>query len=880
MMKMDASKVQPRNKLIEARKQRKLSQRQLAERIGTNYVNVSRWERGITRPGPYFQRKLSQLFGKTEEELDLALTGEAAVSLLNTSTPKIASPGAFTGLAGSSVNSSTPIASINESIYDPTIPLPPPVHLVGRDGELAKLRQLLRTGDSVAMTALHGLPGVGKTTLAITLAHDAEIRAHFHDGILWAGLGPTPDVSSILSRWSLLLGIATPDMTGESGHQELALLLRSAIGARQMLLVIDDAWHLEDALVFKVGGPNCAHLVTTRFPGIASAFAPRATSVIHELGENESMVLLRMLAPQVVERETQKAHELALAVGGLPLALTLLGNYLRLQSYSGQTRRIDAALARLSDAEGRLRISEPRGPAERHTSLPLDVPLSLQSVIDVTGQQLSPQVKVALLALSVFPPKPNNFSEKAALNIANCDVATLDMLIDTGLLESADASHYTLHQTIADYARSALQDDPTPYERLITYTTDFVERHKKDYEILELEYNSIIAALESAYTLGRIWELMRCVYAFIPYLRSRGLYTLAEKQLQRAYAGAIDLGDDDGKSGALLYLGEIAQKRGNYEEAITYLQDGLQLARQLANPERISAMLADLGWITSKRGEYSHAETYLQEGLKLAKQIDNSELICDILETLGSVAGSRGEYDKSKEYMEQALPLAREIGDREKICTLLINLGVTVGEQGNHLQAENYFQEALILARQLGHKEWTCALLSNLGDIASEKDEYNIAEGYFLEGLALAHQFDNREWISALLTNIGLTKRKQGNFDQAAVYLRDGLALARQIGIPQVIANVLYEYGNFYFELTDVNIAEETYRNMLKITPEGTQDLIALAHYGLGRVAAAQGKLEEAIRLGDISIALLESLGHRKTVEVKNWLYSVNVEKI
>ncbi|MGH2493426.1 MAG: tetratricopeptide repeat protein [Ktedonobacteraceae bacterium] len=872
---MDAPEVQPRTRLIEARKQRKLSQKQLAERIGTNYVNVSRWERGITRPGPYFQRKLVQLFGKTEEELDLA--GEASVTVTN---PSIPEPVVLdTTTPPLAANSPVPIISVNEAIYDASIPLPPPVFLVGREDELANLRERLRAGDNVAMTALHGLPGVGKTTLAITLARDAEMREHFRDGILWAALGPTPDVSSILSRWGMLLGVAASDMAGESDHEALAVQLRRAIGVRQMLLVIDDAWELENALVFKVGGPNCAHLITTRFPAIASAFAQNATHIIRELGENDSIVLLRTLAPQLVERETQQVRELAHAAGGLPLALTLLGNYLRLQSYGGPARRVDAALERLNDAGERLHISEPRAPAERHTSLQIDMPLSLYTVIDVTCRQLNSQVKATLLALSVFLPKPNNFSEQAALHVADCKVDALDTLIDRGLLEMADASHYTLHQTIADYAHTALHEN-APYERLIAYATDLVEKHRKDYEILEPEYSTIIAALESAYERNETKQLMRCIYAFIPYLRSRGLYELAEKHLQRALAGAESLCDDDGKSGALLYLGEIAQKRGNYEKANAHLQEGLTLARQIENSERICNLLADLGWITWKRGEYSKAEAYLQEGLELAHETKNSELICDILETLGSVAASRGEYDKSKVYMEQALTLAREIDSREKECTLLINLGVTVGEQGNNIQAEEYFQEALTLARQLGHKEWTCALLSNLGDIASEKGEYSIAVDYFQEGLALAHQFDNREWISALLTNIGLTKRKEGNFDQAEVYLRDGLDLAQQIGIPQVIANVLYEYGNFYFEQMQVNTAEETYHYMLEITPEGTQDLIALAHYGLGKVAAAQGKLEEAIRLGDISITLLETLGHRKAVEVKNWLCSVNVERI
>ncbi len=820
---MDAPKPQPRTKLIEARKQRKLSQQQVAERIGTNYVNVSRWERGITRPGPYFQRRLSRLFGKTEEELDLALSGDAVPTNSSPSSTNAAPNAAAYPSQRESATAPALASTTNEPIYDPSIPLPPPVHLVGREEELANLRTRLRAGESVAMTALHGLPGVGKTTLAITLAHDVEMRAHFRDGILWAALGPQPDISSILSHWSLLLGIATPDKAGESDHEALAVQLRRAIGTRRMLLVIDDAWKLEDALVFKVGGPQCAHLVTTRFPGIASAFAPDATSVIRELGENESIVLLRMLAPRLMGRETQKVRELALAVGGLPLALTLLGNYLRLQSYSGQARRVDAALERLNDTGERLHISEPRGPTERHSSLQIDMPLSLQSVIDVTVQQLEVQMRAALYSLSVFPPKPNHFSEEAALSVADCKATTLDALIDTGLLESADASHYTLHQTIADFARTALKDDATPYARLIAYMASFVEQHKKDYELLEPEYNSIIAALESAYTLDeqlhKTKEMMRCVYAFIPYLRSRGLYEQAERQLQRAYEAAERLDDVDSKSQALLYLGEIAQKRGNYEQANAYLQEGLGIARQVGNPERISALLADLGWITWKRGEYTRAESYLDEGLMLARYIDNSELICDTLETLGSVAASRGDYDKSKEYMEEALPLARKIEDREKVCTLLINLGVTAGEQGDYAQEEKYYQEGLTLARKLGHQEWIILLINNLGDVVSEREDHALAVSYFQEGLSMANKMGNREWESALLSNLGSIMTKQGNYTEAEKFFQESISLSRKIGRPQITANALYEYGTLLLFEQQTKAADKIFREMQEIIP-------------------------------------------------------------
>src|ERR1051326_7195227 len=66
---------QPRECLVEVRNERKFTQREVADRLGTSDVNVSRWERGITRPTPYFRRKLSHLFGKTEEELALTHSG-------------------------------------------------------------------------------------------------------------------------------------------------------------------------------------------------------------------------------------------------------------------------------------------------------------------------------------------------------------------------------------------------------------------------------------------------------------------------------------------------------------------------------------------------------------------------------------------------------------------------------------------------------------------------------------------------------------------------------------------------------------------------------------------------------------------------------------
>ncbi len=557
---------QPRLHLAEARLSRDWSQQEVAERIGTNYVNVSRWERGVTKPTPYFRRKLCHLFGKTEQELDLEGSFAEPTEDISPKTAKAGTNAETTPLVSTSPG---PLpAPTSGPIYDLAIPSKLSIRLVGRSQEIHLIRQYLLESDSVALTALNGLPGVGKTALSIALAHDPKIREHFHDGILWVGLGPEPDIPVLLSHWGTLLGLSTAEIAAMDNDQAWAKALHTAIGSRKMLLVIDDAWDIEHALTFKVGGSNCAHLVSTRFPTIATEIAHDHATMIKELNAHEGVTLLNTLAPGVVEHE-QMVTELVQAVGGLPLALTLMGNYLRKQAHGGQARRIRTALQQLTSASVRLQISETRGPIERHTSLSNEKPISLQSIIAVTDEQLGEEARDALYALAVFPPKPNNFSEEAALAITAATPEALDTLSDAGLLESSGQARYTLHQVIADYARAQLQtsQDNQPYTRLIDYAIDFVSAHKTDYELLEQESPIILAALDAAYDTNKPEELVQAVLAFAPFLLLRGSYPLAEKHLQRAYTAARTLGDSSGIIGSLLYLGEIALKLGNYPEA-------------------------------------------------------------------------------------------------------------------------------------------------------------------------------------------------------------------------------------------------------------------------------------------------------------------------
>lgn len=448
----NVARMLPNDQLRRERQRRGWSREYVAEQIGiADAKTIGRWERGVVFPSAYFLQKLCALFGLLAQDLGLYQDEEEAAPALR-QMPTI---------------QKAACAPSSAFLHDPALPLPLTENggLVGRDEVLGLLKQRLCASNNPTALALNGLPGVGKTAIAIELAHDRNIRRQYSDGVLWIEPGPRPDVFGLLRRLGGLLGCAAAEMAHSTHAESLARAIRSAIGERRMLLVIDDAWKSEEALAFKVGGPHCTYLLTTRSPSVAFHFATTHATTVRELSEDDGLKLLAHFIPELVESEPNEARALVQSVGGLPLALTLMGTYLQSEAYTGQPRRLRTALARLCHAEERLQLTIPQAPLERHTGLPEGAPLSLEALIGMSYWQLDRTAQQVLARLSTFPPKPQSFSEEAALAVSAAPVETLDILIDTGLLETAGPGRYALHRTIADYA-GAQQSGMLVQERL------------------------------------------------------------------------------------------------------------------------------------------------------------------------------------------------------------------------------------------------------------------------------------------------------------------------------------------------------------------------------------------------------------------------------
>jgi tetratricopeptide (TPR) repeat protein len=164
--------------------------------------------------------------------------------------------------------------------------------------------------------------------------NDQEAVAAFPDGVLWSYLGTTPDLPGQLQAWRRALGLA--DAGAEESVEEARLRLAAHLRDRRVLLVIDDVWEPEHAQPLLVGGVRCRTLLTTRNTRVAEALAAPADIYRLEcLSEEDSVKLLQVLAPEVVERHPKECAELSRELEGLPLALQVAGRLLHVEASRG-----------------------------------------------------------------------------------------------------------------------------------------------------------------------------------------------------------------------------------------------------------------------------------------------------------------------------------------------------------------------------------------------------------------------------------------------------------------------------------------------------------------------------------------------------------------
>ena len=221
--------------------------------------------------------------------------------------------------------------SLREEFRHTYVTAPPlPRNYVERPHALESLRAVLITdsgGSSIALTALKGMGGIGKTVLAQAICHDQVIQQAFPDGVIWVTAGREP-VYDLITRMREVRRALNDNLTIGETELECINRYRNVIRGKAALVVVDDVWASRDIEPFRAESPRSRILFTTRDASIAAAIGAEE-HIADLLTEDQSRDVLARWSGVGANALPLEANDLIRECGRLPLALSMIGAMLR-----------------------------------------------------------------------------------------------------------------------------------------------------------------------------------------------------------------------------------------------------------------------------------------------------------------------------------------------------------------------------------------------------------------------------------------------------------------------------------------------------------------------------------------------------------------------
>jgi DNA-binding SARP family transcriptional activator/tetratricopeptide (TPR) repeat protein len=691
---------------------------------------------------------------------------------------------------------------------EPAASGPGPVHCLPRDlpdftGREPDLHRVVAAVQSPGadLVVIGGLAGVGKTSLAVHVAH--RLADRYPDGELYVDLcGHTPGrhpVEPAAALRLLLASLGVPPDRIPHGLEARAARWRAELAGRRVLLLLDNAVSAEQVRPLLPGMPGCTAMVTARasLPGLDGA----ALVPLDVLPARESVALLGAVAgADRVADDPVSAAQTAELCGHLPLAIRLVGA--RLRQRTGWTVR---------DAAEHLRNGRLAALSTGPHAVTAAFALSLRDLdeLDTGAFELASLTPGTTFSADLVAAAAGQSTERAD--------AALQRLVDAYLVEQPVAGRYRFHDLLRDYARDRTAALPAQarhaavarmLDQLLATAVVAVSHlgprartlpfavtpppargpalHGRDHAAawLDTEHDNLIAAIEYAYATGHdrhAWQLAEATYRHFLLGGHNDDWIRVNQSALRA---ARRLADRRAEGRTLLDLGLAEGLRARAPQALDHLDRALSLVRAAGDTEAEQQALLALGNVHVNQWRYREAISFYRQVVDRAGDADQSRALALALGNLGLLLGRLGRHREAGEFHHRALRAAQAANDRYRECHELANLADLDLQLGDVRAARARYGEALTLARAVGEHHGEVHALSGLALVHRRLGRYDEAVHLHQQALRLGHRADNRNREAAILNQYATTVRQAGRPEEAGRLYGDALRLAGESGNP------------------------------------------------------------------------------------------------
>jgi DNA-binding SARP family transcriptional activator len=616
----------------------------------------------------------------------------------------------------------------------PICQLPPDIaDFTGRTVVLDAVEAVLAPGRTVPIVTLTGLPGAGKTTLAVRLAH--ALRSVFTDGQLYLALGggsaKPREPAALLGDLLRALGIkgcAIPDSVSER-----SALMRSLLSDRRVLVVLDDATDVSQIEPLLPGTAGCAVLVTSR--NRLSGLPGGHLVDVGLLPEPDAREMLgRIVGPRRLTAEPAATARVLTRCGGLPLAIRVAGAKLAGQ-HALPVRWLADRIGDEHDALRELVVGD----------------LAIRGSVALSYRGLGSTAARAFRALGILPLSEfTGWAVAALLGVPDTEGAVSDLLHANMLqvvgVGPAASPRYGVHDLLRSCAEEQCHADDAPDWRraaagrvLDGYLTlaraalngisgtsgmsaavvggndtgvprwspgpDAVASARTEaVEWLEVERKNLIAMAEFAITEGFDERAGAITSVVDDVCHLRSWWDDWEHVAGVALAAASARADPVALATAQGSLARVRCARGHADDASALFTAAIEQLAALGEDHRAAALRVYRSFWINDLGFSELAESDATSAAAVMRRFGDRDGLVLALRGLGRSLTDQRRCGEAVTVIEDALRIAADLDTPLTAADLTLSLAIAETNRGRLAAAATHAQTALATYRLLGHR--------------------------------------------------------------------------------------------------------------------------------------------------------------------------------
>ena len=356
------------------------------------------------------------------------------------------------------------------------------------------------------------------------------------------------------------------------------------------------------------------------------------------------------------------------------------------------------------------------------------------------------------------------------------------VLSHAGLINELPSSPniYQLHPALTGYLNGYLHVDDTLFDTWATFFVDITGRianvlapkqlHEQRFmfHIYGANFNN---GLRYAMRLNMLIHASAFLQAIGSFAEKSHDYDAARDACTRFSEVEKQRGDHEGEAISYHQLGRIAEEQRDFAAAESWYRKSLEIKKEQGNERGVASTYHQLGMIAEKQRDFAAAESWCRKSLKIEENQGSEHCAALSYHQLGRIAHAQRDFIAAESWYRKFLKIVEKQGNEQDAASTYHCLGSIAFEQRDFVAAESWFHKSLEINEKIRNEQTAAMTYHQLGKIAEEQLDFTVAESWYRKSLEIDEKQDNEYSAASTYRQLGILAGLQKKTEEAGQWI-------------------------------------------------------------------------------------------------------------